>query len=153
MIYSPPGEGKTTLLRELIIKLSQGTNAKRIGVIDTRDELAFGLEDGALLVSILSRYPRALGIEIAVRTMNSQIIVCDEIGDIEEANAIIEAQGAGVPLIASCHGKSTKDILSHLGILKLHRAKIFDYYVGIKRANDQNFIYTVTPWEKANELL
>jgi stage III sporulation protein AA len=122
LIYSPPGEGKTTLLRELIIQLSQGNEAKRTCVIDTRDELAFGLDDGALLVSILSGYPRSKGIEISIRTMNAQILVCDEIGDIDDAHAIIEAQDAGAPLIATCHGKSIGDILSHLGMLKLHKS-------------------------------
>lgn len=150
LIYSPPGEGKTTLLRAIIKELSKGTEARRIGVIDTRDELCFDLDEKSLLITLLSGYPRKLGIEIAVRTMNSQIIVCDEIGDERDAAAIIDAQGAGVPLIASCHASSIEDMFSHTGIAKLHQAKIFNYYIGIKRGNDFNFVYTVTSWEEAN---
>ncbi len=149
LIYSPPGIGKTTLLRNLIRELSSGYRAKRVGVIDTRGELAFGLEEERLLVSILSLYPRKLGIEIAVRTMNSQIIACDEIGDERDASAIIDAQGAGVPLIATAHGNSLRDILSHTGIRSLCKARIFDYYIGIKRGDDLNFIYTVNSREEA----
>ena len=148
MIYSPPGIGKTTLLRNLVFELSKGYNAKRIAVIDTRGELAYGLEDSELLVSILSLYPRRTGIEIAVRTMNAQIIVCDEIGNLEDSAAIIEAQGAGVPIIASCHGKSIQDILSHNGIRNLHNHHIFEYYIGIERTKNHQFNYNITNWRE-----
>ncbi|MBO5715137.1 MAG: hypothetical protein J6S23_01935 [Clostridia bacterium] len=150
LIYSPPGVGKTTLLRNLIYELSYSSNGKRIAVIDTRGELALGLENKSLLVSILSGYPRKLGIEIAVRTMNAQIIACDEIGDERDASAIIDAQGAGIPIIATCHGNSIKDILSHTGIKNLHKVRIFDYYVGITRNPNLEFNYSINTWEEAN---
>lgn len=153
LIYSPPGVGKTTLLRSMIHKLSQGYEAKRCSVIDTRGELCFGLDGADLLVSILSGYPRKKGIEIAVRTMNAQMIFCDEIGDDQDASAIIDAQGAGIPIIASCHGSSLDDILSHTGIYNLHKAKIFKHYVGIKRGEDNAFIYKIDTWGGANDTL
>ena len=153
LIYSPPGEGKTTLLRSLILKLTSGKDAKRVGVIDTRAELLFGLDRKDLLVSVLVGYPRKVGIEIAVRSMNSQIIVCDEIGDDNDACAIIDAQGAGVPIIASCHGSSLKDILSHRGIRNLHHSHIFDYYIGIKRSENLSFDYSISDWEGANAFI
>ena len=149
LIYSPPGVGKTTLLRNLIVKLSKDYNGKRIGVVDTRGELSFGLENKSLLVSLFSGYPRKIGIEIAVRTMNSQILVCDEIGDETDASAIIDAQGAGVPIIATCHGKSVSEIFSHTGIRNLHKARIFNYYIGIQRNSNFGFNYTITSWEEA----
>lgn len=153
LIYAAPGVGKTTLLRSMIQKTSWGYRAKRCAVVDTRGELSFDLDDKELLVSVLSGYPRKKGIEIAVRTMNAQIIFCDEIGDDEDASAIIEAQGAGVPIIASCHGSSLFDILSHTGINNLHKAKIFAYYVGIERAKNQSFIYHINTWGEANDLI
>ncbi len=153
LFYSPAGVGKTTLLRNVIAKLSSGRNAKRVGVIDTRGELSAFLEDKSLLVSILSGYPRKIGIEIAVRTMNSQFIICDEIGDERDASAIIDAQGAGVPIIASCHGSSLSDIFSHTGIRSLHKKRIFAYYVGIERNSDLGFNYTVHSREEANDYL
>ena len=153
LIYSPPGVGKTTLLRSMINKLSQGFDAKRVAVIDTRGELCFDLDNKELLVSILSGYPRKKGIEIAVRTMNAQMIVCDEIGDEQDALAITDAQGAGVPIVATCHGSSISDILSHTGIRNLHQAKIFDYYVCIRRDENKNFIYEVNTWGEVNGIL
>lgn len=153
LIYSPPGVGKTTLLRSMIHRIAQGYGAKRVAVIDTRGELCFGLENTELLVSILSGYPRKKGIEIAVRTMNAQIIFCDEIGDEQDASAITDAQGAGVPIIASCHGSSLSDILSHTGIRNLHKSKIFDYYIGIERAKNKEFTYKISTWSEADDLI
>ena len=151
LIYAPPGVGKTTLLRSMIYKISQGYSAKRTAVIDTRGELCFDLERKDLLVSVLSGYPRKKGIEIAVRTMNAEVIFCDEIGDEQDASAIIDAQGAGVPIIATCHGSSLKDILSHSGIYNLHKSKIFEHYVGIKRGNRRDFLYQINSWSAAND--
>lgn len=82
--------------------------------------------------------------------MNAQIITCDEIGDDSDASAIIDAQGAGVPIIATCHGNSIKDILSHTGINNLHKARIFDYYVGIKRKPNFEFEYSIHSREEVN---
>ena len=153
LIYSPPGVGKTTLLRSMISKISQGYNARRVAVIDTRGELCFDLGGKDLLISILSGYPRKKGIEIAVRTMNAQMIFCDEIGDEQDALAITDAQGAGIPIIASCHGSSIADILSHTGIYNLHKAKIFDYYVGIERSSNRSFTYKISSWSEANGVI
>lgn len=150
LFFSPPGVGKTTLLRSIVKSLSKGSKAIRVAVIDTRDELCFDLDEEYLLISLLSGYPRRLGIEIAVRIMNPQLIVCDEIGDESDASAIIDAQGAGVPLIASCHGSSLGDIFSHTGIRSLHSRHIFDYYVGLQRDEGASFKFTVYTREDAN---
>lgn len=151
LIYSPPGVGKTTLLRELARGLSSGVHALRVAVVDSRDELCFGLEGKSLLLSLLSGYPRRDGIEIAVRTMNAQAIICDEIGSSDDSDAIIEAQGAGIPLIASAHGSGLREMLSHRGMEELHQRRIFQHYVGITRSGERGFSYNVTEWNDAND--
>ncbi len=149
LIYSPPGVGKTTLLRGCVSILAGGDNPMRTLVVDTRGELGFALDGDDLCLDVLSGYPRRLGIEIATRTMNAQLIVCDEIGDYEEAMTLVSSHNCGVPLIASAHAGSLSELLSRTGIRLLHEAGIFGAYVGISRAPYMDFNYDITLRENA----
>ena len=102
---------------------------------------------------MLSGYPRGLGIEIATRTLNAQLIACDEIGADCEAEAIISAQNSGVPFVATAHADSISGLVKRSAILKLHKAGIFGRYVGIRRTDDGIFRYTVSDWEEADAIL
>lgn len=133
LIYSPPGEGKTTLLRSIAAELSKGKDAVRVCVVDSRGELEFGLESRNVLADVLSGYPKALGIEIALRTMNAQVIICDEIGNTDEVDAICSAANGGAALIASTHASDIKGLMEKKNIKKLHDAGVFGAYVGISR--------------------
>lgn len=151
LIYAPPGEGKTTLLRGVAARMASGDRPRRVVVIDTRGELGFALEDPQLCLDVLLGYPRGLGIEIAARTMNAQLILCDEIGDPAEAEAILGAQNCGVPFVATAHGDHVAGLLRRTGIRRLHEARAFAYYVGIRRPfMGGEFEYTVTRWEEAD---
>ncbi len=153
LVYAPPGEGKTTLLRAVCSKMAGGESPWRVCVIDTRGELAASLFERRLCLDVLSGYPRGLGIDIATRTMSPELIVCDEIGDVSEAEAIISAQNSGVPFIASAHGDSIESLLMRTAVARLHAARVFSAYVGIKRAGNGDFRYTVSEWEEADAIL
>lgn len=146
LIYSPPGVGKTTLLRGVISQLASGEGGYspiRTAVVDTRGELSFSNGGRELCLDVLSGYPRALGIEIATRTLSAQVIVCDEIGDYTEAMALVSSHNCGVPLIASTHASSVDELLRRTGIMLLHEARVFGAYVGISRAAGMDFHYDV----------
>ena len=143
LIYSPPGVGKTTLLRSLAKMMSSGENAVRVSVVDTRGELGYSLGDSGLCLDILSGYPKHIGISIASRTLSPQLIICDEIGSRAEAEAICEAQGCGVPLIATAHASSVRDLLGRSGMGMLHRSGCFSAYVGIQRRGEFGFSYDI----------
>ena len=154
LVYSAPGQGKTTLLGSVCYALASGDEPWRLAVVDTRGELGLSLEGRELCVDLLTGYPRSVGLEIAARTMNAQLAVCDEIGSVAEAQAIIAAQNCGVPLLATAHADSVETLLRRSGILALHRARVFGAYVGISRCgNARDYAYDITSWEEANELL
>lgn len=154
LVYSSPGQGKTTLLGSVCYALATGTEAWRVAVVDTRGELGYSLRESDILVDILTGYPRGVGLEIAARTMNAQLCVCDEIGSVAEAEAIIAVQNCGVPLLATAHADSVQTLLRRTGIFQLHRARIFGAYVGIsRRGNAKDYTYRITYWEEADELI
>ena len=133
LIYSPPGVGKTTLLRSVSYRMATDGIPLRVAVIDTRGELGIIPDGNKATIDVLSGYPKAIGIEIAARTLNPELMVCDEIGDEQEARAIIGAQNCGVPLLASAHGEDLVSLLRRPGIRELHKAGVFGLYVRIER--------------------
>ena len=93
---------------------------------------------------MLSGYPRGIGIEIAARTLNPQLIVCDEIGaDIKEAEAITAAHNCGVALLASAHASSAEQLKRRRGIAMLCERGVFSYYVGISRGIGEEYEYSI----------
>ena len=132
LLFSKPGVGKTTVLKAIAHDIS-GKYGKRVALIDSGGELFGGLSDENLKLDILEGYPRGVGIEIAVRAMNPQFIVCDEIGSRSEASALLSAVGCGVPIIASAHGDDVSQLVRRPGICELHDAGIFERYIHLER--------------------
>lgn len=153
LIYSPPGEGKTTLLRGVAEKLSSGSRPLRVAVVDTRGELFYSLDRKDLCVDILSGYSKAEGISIATRTMSAQVIICDEIGNYEEAESIVYSHNCGIPLIASAHAKDVNELMRKPAIYYMYKMGIFSWFVGIKRSADgPDYNYSITGSDEINDL-
>ena len=132
LIYSPPGGGKTTLLRDIASSLSSPPYFKRVSVIDSRNEIFRSDAFGRSCADIYCGYDKAKGIELSVRTMSPQYIICDELG-VSDAQALLENQSFGVPTVATVHSPSLERLLSREIFKKLDRAGIFSTYVGISR--------------------
>lgn len=110
LVISPPGCGKTTVLRSLAYQLSVSPISKRVAVVDTNYELLLPWNSGDSLCDFLSGYPKAEGISIALRYFNPELIICDELGGQEETEVISSLQHTGVPLIASAHASDFSDL-------------------------------------------
>lgn len=145
LFYSPPGQGKTTVLREMICALSSSPHDLRVSAVDTRGELAYGCENRCGTLDLFTAYPKAKGMEIALRCFAPQVIVCDEIGA-GEAQTLLFSASCGVPILASAHADTLVQLLSSPPIAKLHEAGIFGSYVAIRRRGD-NMTFTFTERE------
>ncbi len=140
LIYSLPGVGKTTVLRDLAARLSQ---KKRVAVVDSRGEIYIREMFAHSLCDFLDGYPKGVGIELATRTLSPEAIICDEIGD-DDTVGILAAQNTGVPLIATAHGENFSEILMRTGIRKLCDAGIFRFYIGLCReAGCEKFTFDI----------
>ena len=131
LIISPPCAGKTTLLRAFAAALSKGyyqkgvLMKKRVCIIDEREEISLpGVFDGGY-ADVLSAYPKIEGIEICTRVMSPEYIVCDEIANMKEAEAICDSASRGVIFVASCHGESFEDVIKKKSIKRLFDESVF----------------------------
>ena len=139
LIYSPPSEGKTTLLRFLAAALSRGLygiKKYRVALIDERRELYIKNKMGGGLLDIFYGYKKSDGIECATRTLNPDIIICDEIGGLEDTRSILAAQNSGVPLIATTHAGSFEQLKRKPNINNLIENGVFEYFAGINLDNN-----------------
>lgn len=117
LIVGPPASGKTTILRDIARKLSNTyENGKliKVSIIDERREIAAvyqGVPQKDVGFSdILNGFIKSEGIMRALRTLSPRIIICDEIGNNEDADAIRKSLNCGVGIIASIHAESAEEI-------------------------------------------
>lgn len=121
LIAGPPLSGKTTLLRALVGRLARGT---KLAVLDERGEMT-PLPDTALTADLLTGYPKAAAIELAVRTLSPELLVCDELSQLE-ADAVSSALHAGVPLIATVHAGNISELLRRKWVVSLLEEGCFE---------------------------
>lgn len=136
LIVSPPGYGKTTVIRSVAKALGNGSFSApmRVAVIDERGEI---LPEGATgLIDRFLGYSKPHGIEIAVRLFTPEYIICDEIGLFDDTQAILSVQNSGVPFVATTHGRCLSEVLKRPNIKALIDYNIFDTFVRLEKGEE-----------------
>lgn len=98
LLVSPPGFGKTTMLRDIIRNISNGIPevnfyGKTCGLVDERGEIAAMYQgipqnDIGIRTDVIENISKSKGMKILIRTMAPEVIACDEIGSKEDIEAI-----------------------------------------------------------------
>lgn len=145
LICSSAGEGKTTAIRSLARLIGSGENPRRVVVVDERCEFDPTEYKGAH-VDVLSGYRRALGVDIALRTMSAEVLIVDEISTPDDADAMLGSLGAGVTVIATLHARSLSDAMKRDYVKRMIDGGLFESICLISRA-EEHFSYRL---EKIN---
>lgn len=137
LIFSVPGQGKTTLMRDLIRLISSGNSFGQpmtVAVVDERGELAacdqgIPQNDLGTQTDVMDGCPKTLGMRFMLRSMAPSVLAADEIGSREDADAIWEASGCGCAMLATAHGESLEQLMEKPAFRQLKEGQIFKRYI------------------------
>ena len=140
IIISPPGVGKTTVLRDVARILSKNF---KVSVIDERCEIAASISgvpqfDVGIQTDVLDGFPKSYGIKCALRSLSPDVIITDEIGTDSDVFAMKELLSGGCKTITTMHGYSISEAVEKKSeLLKLfERAILLERKKGVPKVTE-----------------
>ena len=152
LIISPPGGGKTTMMRDLI-RLASDRLHLAVAVADERSEIGGcyrGIPqcDRGMQTDVLDGCPKAEGMLMLLRTMNPQVIAADELGGIAELDAVVTILHAGVKLLCTVHSNDVEELKRRPGFGKLLEAGVFERIVVLSGRKGPGTLEGIYRWEE-----
>jgi len=138
MIISPPGCGKTTLLRDIVRQISN--RGMTVGLTDERSEVAGSFQgipqnDVGTRTDVLDGCPKAIAMVMLLRAMSPDVIAVDELGGEEDARAVDTVLNAGVKLLCTAHGANVTDAMENPALSKMLARGIFERFIVLGAKN------------------
>ncbi len=141
LLISPPGGGKTTMLRDIIRQVSEGTaygEGVNVSVVDERSEIAgsylgVSQNDVGIRTDVLDGCPKVEGMMLLIRSMSPRVLAVDELGSIDDVQALLLASGCGCRLLATVHGGSLEEVRHKNYMRYVMEEGLFERYVMLDR--------------------
>lgn len=145
LIISPPGCGKTTMLRDLVRNVSSGTiygKGRNVGLVDERSEIAgsyLGIpqNDIGIRTDVMDACPKREGMMMLIRSMAPDILAVDELGNAEDVEALHRAIQCGCKMLATIHGFSLEEVGRKRYMRAVMEERLFDRYLLLGKRDNQ----------------
>lgn len=143
LLLSPPGCGKTTMLRDLIRCISDGNTFGRgcaVSVIDERSEIAGSFQgiaqnDVGMRTDVMDACPKLLGMMMVIRSMTPNVLAVDELGSSEELELLRQAMASGCRILATLHAENLADMQGKDFMDRAVKKRFFQRYVVLAKRN------------------
>lgn len=145
IVISPPGFGKTTLLRDMVRLVSD--RGIRVALADERGELAAVTSgvprfDVGAHTDVMTGAPKEYAVMTLLRTMTPRVIALDEISEACDARAVALAANCGTAIFATVHGYDRQDVLARPVLAEIRARGIFHRAVTIRMEDGKRSFLT-----------
>lgn len=148
LILGSPGTGKTTILRDLCNQIYNNLKDCNILLLDERMEIASCVNGQPQLkvgnaTDVISGGKKSYNITNGIRTMAPNVVAVDEIGSVEDIEAIQYAVNCGVSIIATIHSKNIYELSKKPELQQLLKQRAFNRYIEISNNNGKGTIENI----------
>lgn len=148
LIISPPGCGKTTLLRDAVRMVSDGNGMARgqtVGLVDERSEIAGCFQgipgnDVGKRTDVLDGCPKGEGMMMLLRSMSPEVVAVDELGSEADVHALEQVLKCGCSVVATIHGASWEEICRKPFLKPLLESRAFGRFLILEKKGGNFFV-------------